>query len=98
MVILTPILKNEEWPWHLSELQVSLASSIYMLGVMGGNFVMGVIADTYGRKRPYFAVIPLLIVLQVFGTLCWSVNSFLGKLYSFFSKKFVIEFFCIHLF
>ncbi|CAG5096818.1 Oidioi.mRNA.OKI2018_I69.XSR.g14795.t1.cds [Oikopleura dioica] len=78
MVILTPILKNEEWPWHLSELQVSLASSIYMLGVMGGNFVMGIVADTYGRKRPYFAVLPLLIILQVFGTLCWSVNSFLA--------------------
>lgn len=80
MVILTPILKNDEdgRAWHLSEWEVSLASSIYMLGVMGGNFAMGIIADTYGRKRPFFGVIPALILLQVFGIFCWSVHSFLG--------------------
>ncbi|CBY23045.1 unnamed protein product [Oikopleura dioica] len=79
MVILTPILKNDEdgRAWHLSEWEVSLASSIYMLGVMGGNFAMGIIADTYGRKRPFFGVIPALILLQVFGIFCWSVHSFL---------------------
>merc|ERR1712037_864018 len=42
MVILTPILtdENDGRPWHLSEWEVSLASSIYMLGV-GRQFCNG---------------------------------------------------------
>ena len=66
MVPLGPLLldkDNGSWFFE-STTEKDMASSIYMFGVMLGNIIIGPITDKFGRRKPYFALVPLRTLIQ----------------------------------
>ena len=64
-VVLTPLLTTEGNPFLLlTATDCSKASSIFQLGVLFGNLLIGPITDTKGRKIPFFVCSFLMILVQ----------------------------------
>ena len=64
-VVLTPLLTTEGNPFLLlTATDCSKASSIFQLGVLFGNLLIGPITDTKGRKIPFFVCSFLIILVQ----------------------------------
>ena len=63
--MLTPLLTSEGNPFLLlTPTDCSKASSIFQLGVLFGNLLIGPITDTKGRKIPFFVCSFLIILVQ----------------------------------
>ena len=63
--MLTPLLTTEGNPFlFMTNTDCSKASSIFQLGVLFGNLLIGPITDTKGRKIPFFVCSFLIILVQ----------------------------------
>jgi MFS family permease len=47
---------------HLSDAQIGLAASLYLLGAVGGALVFGALADRFGRRRLFSVTLGLYLV------------------------------------
>jgi len=69
LVVLEPRLTPLDSSYiHLTKEECSKATSIFQLGVLIGNLIIGSVTDTFGRKRPFFTLVPTHILLQFIGT------------------------------
>jgi len=77
LVVLEPYLTQPESTYvQLTKEECSKATSIFQLGVLVGNLIIGSVTDSFGRKRPFFAFVPAHICLQIVGTFITTKNAF----------------------
>ncbi|CAD8110412.1 unnamed protein product [Paramecium sonneborni] len=67
MSILMAILKEE---WNLSQNQVALLSSIFLFGVVLGNFFCAFVADLIGRQITFIIFSGLSVILIFYTSFC----------------------------
>ncbi|CAD8183877.1 unnamed protein product [Paramecium octaurelia] len=67
MSILMTILKEE---WNLSQNQVALLSSIFLFGIVLGNFLCAFLADIIGRQITFIIFSGLSVILIFYTSFC----------------------------
>src|SRR5512132_1986492 len=61
---------------HLSETQIGLAASAYLLGAVAGALIFGRLTDALGRKRLFLFTLAFYTVATLLTATAWDLASF----------------------
>ncbi len=61
--------------WHMGPVQASSLLSIFLVGMFGGAYLFGYLADSLGRKRLFIVTLLIYSLATVASALSWSYGS-----------------------